>query len=95
MAFFMNGLDPEGYDRTYDDRVLVRRVLAYFRPFRWAMIGVAAMVAIAASLEVALPLLVARGIDRLADDRSGARVGWLAAGILGAGVLAWAFSFVR
>ena len=33
MGFF-RGLDTEAYDRTYSDRELLRRMLAYFSPYR-------------------------------------------------------------
>ena len=37
MGFLMDGLDAESYDRSYDDRRLVERILKYFKPNRRAM----------------------------------------------------------
>ncbi len=95
MGFIMDGLDAEGYDRQYDDRALVRRVATYFWPDRKVMVGVAALAGVASLLDVALPVLIARGIEQLEDDRSVSTVGWLAFAILLAGVLAWTANLVR
>jgi ABC-type multidrug transport system fused ATPase/permease subunit len=95
MGFFMDGLDAEGYDRSYDDRQLLRRVIGYFRPHRRVMGGVALLAAAASLLDVSLPILIARGIGRLEDDQSTTTVIWLALGILAAGVLAWGANAVR
>ncbi len=95
MGFIMDGLDAEGYDRQYDDRALVRRVATYFWPDRKVMVGVAALAGVASLLDVALPVLIARGIEWLEDDRSLSTVGWLAFAILLAGVLAWTANLVR
>ena len=32
MGFIMDGLDGEAYDRQYNDRDLVRRIVGYFKP---------------------------------------------------------------
>ena len=32
MGFVLDGLETESYDRKYPDRVLVKRILSYFRP---------------------------------------------------------------
>ena len=44
MGFVLDGLDAEAYDRTYSDRVLVRRITEYFRPHTRTMALVAGMV---------------------------------------------------
>ena len=44
MGFVLDGLDAEAYDRTYSDRVLVRRIAEYFRPHTRTMTLVAGMV---------------------------------------------------
>jgi ABC-type multidrug transport system fused ATPase/permease subunit len=95
VGFFMDGLDAEGYDRVYRDRDLVRRVAAYFRPHLAVMLSVAALVTVGSVLGIVLPLLIARGVDRLAAEGGAGAVGWLVAAILGAGVLGWTFNLVR
>ena len=39
MGFLMDGLEGEAYDRKYDDRTLVKRIIGYFRPQARRMIG--------------------------------------------------------
>ena len=44
MGFILDGLETESYDRTYSDRELLRRIVAYFRPHRLQMLVVAALI---------------------------------------------------
>jgi ATP-binding cassette, subfamily B, bacterial len=67
MGFVMDGLAAEGYDRSYSDGQLLRRILRYFRPFLATMLVVALAIFGSAVLDAALPVLVATGIDRLAE----------------------------
>lgn len=98
MGFVMDGLAAEAYDRSYSDAQLLRRIFRYFRPFVGLMGFVAATIFLTAVMDAALPLLIARGIDRLAlTDTSGAalwrRTGWLVGTVLLSGVLSWTFNF--
>ena len=97
MGFIMEGLDSESYDRTYDDKALVRRILSYFRPQARGMIIVALLVVAASVMEAALPILISRGLDQLdVPDPTITNAIWgLIVLIFIAGVLSWLFSFVR
>ncbi|MEA2523377.1 MAG: hypothetical protein QOF73_604 [Thermomicrobiales bacterium] len=96
MGFIMDGLDAESYDRAYDDRHLVGRILSYFRPELPSMLLAAGMVVLTSLLEAVLPILVALGLDRLADDRAFDRFAWLlVCGVLVAGALSWGFNYLR
>ncbi|MFF0869155.1 ABC transporter ATP-binding protein [Nonomuraea sp. NPDC003560] len=95
MGFIMDGLDAEDYDRTYSDRDLTRRILAYFRPKLGAMFLVAAMIVLVSAAQAALPLLASQGVDAIQDGTIADAGPLLAAGILLAGALSWAFNFVR
>lgn len=92
MGFLMDGLEAEDYDRAYSDRDLLRRILRYFWPKRWAMLLVALMVVLGSAAQAAVPLMISSGIDRIV---AGGNIWALAGGILLAGALGWAFSFVR
>ena len=95
MGFIFDGLDTENYDRTYGDRELLRRILAYFRPKVGAMILVAAMIVLHSGTQAATPLLISWGVDRI-EAGTVADVGWLlAGGILATGALGWVFNFIR
>jgi ABC-type multidrug transport system fused ATPase/permease subunit len=93
----MDGLDAESYDRTYSDRQLVGRIVDFFRPHAGVMLLISLMVMLTSLMEAALPLLIARGLDRLTDDRRhiGSAIWVLVAAILVSGALSWGFNFVR
>ncbi len=95
MGFIMDGLDAEAYDRTYGDAVLVRRIIGYFRPHLRKMLMVAAMVVLFSMSETVLPIVMSRGIDRLAGDPQTGLLLLLAGGVLVMGSLAWLFNYVR
>lgn len=95
MGFVMDGLLPEEYDRVYDDRHLVRRIAAYFRPQARLMGIIAALVVLNSLMDTALPILLARGIDMLGTTPDTGIIVLLITAILGAGVLSWIFNFFR
>ncbi len=95
MGFIMDGLDAEGYDRSYSDLHLVKRILEYFRPKLGIMIFVAVMIVLAAMMYAILPLLIARGIDQLAVEMSLQSVSGLVIAILASGVLGWGFNYIQ
>lgn len=97
MGFIMQGLDAETYDRSYDDRELLDRILGYFRPDAGRMAVIALMVVLNSLMDAALPILVARGITKLSEQEepvSGEMVA-LGVAILVAGALAWGFNYIR
>lgn len=95
MAFVMDGLDAEQYDRTYGDRELVRRVVAYFRPQRALMALVAFAITSQALMQAAMPVVISAGLDRLVTGRTTALVVALVAAVAVTGVLGWVFNFVQ
>ncbi|CAN5564624.1 ABC transporter ATP-binding protein [soil metagenome] len=97
MGFLMEGLEAESYDRAYEDRSLLKRILGYFRPDAAAMTSIVAMVVMGSLLDASLPVLISRGINRLdADGEAFGAQGWLLVGaVLVASVLAWVFNYFR
>ncbi len=95
MGFVMDGLDAEAYDRSYGDRVLVGRILGYFRPLLPIMLFVTAMIVLGALLDTALPVLLARGIDVVTTSGTLGTAGLLIAAILLSGALSWVFNYYR
>ncbi|MEM7347144.1 MAG: ABC transporter transmembrane domain-containing protein, partial [Chloroflexota bacterium] len=95
MGFVMDGLEAEGYDRQYDDRALVRRIVDYFRPNFNRMLFVSAMILLNAVMDVVLPVMLARSIDTLAADFTTRAAIILSVVILGAGALSWCFNYLR
>ncbi len=100
MGFIMDGLDAEAYDREYQDRQLLRRILTYFRPHLPTMGGVAVLIVLNSLMDAAFPFLIARSLDRL-EQASDLRVtiwqqtAWLIGAIFLSGVLSWTFNFFR
>jgi ABC-type multidrug transport system fused ATPase/permease subunit len=100
MGFIMDGIAAEKYDRTYTDRQLLGRIGKYFRPYLSVMVFVAVLIFLGAALDALLPILIARGIDSLADNVGAGvqlwrQTAWLIAAIFGAGLLSWIFNFFR
>ncbi|MDF2705158.1 MAG: transporter [Nonomuraea muscovyensis] len=95
MGFIMDGLDAEDYDRTYNDRDLLRRILSYFRPRLRAMTLVAVMIVLGSLSQAAMPFLASEAVDAIQYGTIG-DVGWqITLGLLLAGALGWGFNFVR
>jgi ABC-type multidrug transport system fused ATPase/permease subunit len=97
VGFIMEGLDAESYDRTYDDRGLIERILKYFKPQRRAMAVIVVMIVLNSAMDALLPVLIAGTINQIdgSGEFFGARVWGLFVAILVAGALAWIFNYVR
>jgi ATP-binding cassette, subfamily B, bacterial len=91
----MGGLVAEKYDRTYTDRVLVRRIIGYFRVHIRTITIVALMVVLAAVVATITPLLIARAIDTLSTEPSLQLILGMAGFVTLLGVLGWIFNYVR
>ena len=99
MGFILDGLEQEAYDREYNDRELVRRVAAYFRPYARTMAIVAAMIVLTSTVDMGIPLLISQGIDRLVTPAGEpaplAVLLGFGAVVLVLSCLSWAFNYVR
>ena len=95
MGFILDGLDTEAYDRQYGDLVLLRRLVGYFRlRARWIIIYGLAILG-RSSLEAAVPLVIARSIDMLAEQPSAGTMALLVGGLLLLEIASWALNWVR
>lgn len=95
MGFVMDGLEAADYDRSYEDRELVRRILGYFKTQRRTMSFVAVMIGLNALMDAVYPLLISRGVDSLDGSIDTRTITWLVIGILLSGGLSWTFNFLR
>jgi ABC-type multidrug transport system fused ATPase/permease subunit len=95
VGFIMDGLDKEGYDREYGDRVLLARILRYFRPYARTMAAVGILVAITSLMETGIPIIVSRGVDALAGTPNLGTLLGLAGLVAAFGVVGWASNFAR
>jgi ABC-type multidrug transport system fused ATPase/permease subunit len=95
MGFILDGFEAEEYDRQYNDRELLQRILSYFRPQRSRMLLVATMVLLASIAETVIPIAVSAGIDLLAGRPELQLALAIAGGAAVLGSLSWFFNFVR
>jgi ABC-type multidrug transport system fused ATPase/permease subunit len=97
VGFVMDGLGAEAYDRTYNDKQLLGRIVDYFRPQAKTMLLVSVMVTGTSILDAALPLLVASGLDQIAGAKpTFSRAVWLLTlAVLLTAVLSWVFNYIR
>ena len=95
MGFIMDGLDSEGYDRTYQDTDLFKRIIDYFRPRQSVMVGIAAVIVLNAGMNTALPILISNMIDTFAENPTVSSAQGLILTFLLFGILSWVFNFLR
>jgi ATP-binding cassette subfamily B protein len=95
VGFILDGLESEAYDREYGDRVLLRRILAYFKPFGTQMLFVALMVALNSAAGSGGPIVLSRAIDILRQDPSLRSMLLLSGLVLLLGAVAWLANFAQ
>jgi len=95
MGFIMDGLDAEAYDRQYGDKVLVKRVIQYFKPQARRMALVSLAIVLTSLVNTGLPVFISKGLDRLQVDSSTATLLSITVVIVVLGVLGWVFNAVR
>lgn len=91
----MRGLDAEAYDRQYSDRVILRRIGAYFGPHKRKLVFIALATLVMAALGAALPLIISTGLNVVADPAR-TRLFWLLVALVFiVGVCIWLANWVR
>lgn len=95
MGFIMDGLDAEEYDRGYNDRDLVKRIINYFRPQAGRMLVVSVAIILTSIVNTLLPIFISDGLDQLAENATQEALIQLTILITVMGVLAWGFNGLR
>lgn len=95
MAFILDGLESESYDRKYTDRDLIRRIITYFKPHARAMAFVALVLGLASLADSIAPIVVSRSIDAVSSRNSVEFILIVSAAVMGVGLLAWLFNYAR
>jgi ATP-binding cassette subfamily B protein len=95
MGFVLDGLETESYDRKYPDRVLLARILGYFRPQAGRMGLVSLALALTTIAGVITPIVIARLVDLIASRPAVDVFASGAAAIALLGALGWAFNYVH
>src|SRR5688572_1172498 len=91
----MDGLDGEAYDRSYTDKALVTRIIAYFGPHKGKMAIVAVMIVLGAIVNTAMPAFISQGIDSLSTTGTADAVRPALILITVLGVLSYFFNMLR
>ena len=94
MGFF-SGLDTEPYDRQYSDRVLVRRILGYFRTQRKRLLWIGFYLLLIATSGAAIPLFVSYAVDQVTAEQGLGSMLAVSGVVLGAGVMVWLANWMR
>jgi ATP-binding cassette subfamily B protein len=92
MAALTRSLEAEKFDRTYSDKVLVGRILSYFRPHAVKGIFIIIAISLMAAAGAALPLIIARGLEVGSDPTTAT---WLVGLVLFTGVSIWGLNWLR
>ncbi|MFQ5399482.1 MAG: ABC transporter ATP-binding protein [Anaerolineae bacterium] len=95
MGFILDGLDSEDYDRQYSDRMLLSRIIDYFRPYSRQMFLVAVTITLNSIAATGGPILIAKAIDVIAATPTIEMMLLLTGGVLLLGAAAWVFNFIR
>jgi ATP-binding cassette subfamily B protein len=95
MGSVWDGIESDQYDRTYGDARLVQRIAGYFRPHWRVVLAVALIMSADSAVSAAIPLLISRGIDRVAAASSAASLWLLAAAVVAFSSLSWVFNYLR
>jgi ATP-binding cassette subfamily B protein len=95
MPFILDGLDSEDYDRSYNDRELLRRIIGYFRPYRNQIYLTSLMLTLNSAAGTAGPILISKSLDLVKKNPSIHALLLLSLGVLLLGVFAWGFNYIR
>jgi ATP-binding cassette, subfamily B, bacterial len=95
---FWDGLETEGYDRQYPDRVLIQRILVYLKPHISSIVLISTMVIISSLLSGLSPIVVSRGLDVVKQTTSNQsqNMAFVIAGTVAlVGTISWVSNWVR
>jgi ATP-binding cassette subfamily B protein len=95
---FWDGLETEGYDRQYSDRVLFQRILTYLKPHLSQIVIISSMVVTSAVFAGLSPIVVSHGLDLVKQNNpnSSTNMAFLVGGAVALiGVLSWVCNWVR
>jgi ATP-binding cassette subfamily B protein len=94
MGFF-SGLDSEGYDRQYQDRDLVKRMMVYFQPHRNRLVVIIIFLFLIALASSATPIIVSRGVNALTGEIEWPQIFLISGAVLAIGVFTWTANWLR
>lgn len=90
-----SGLNIEAYDRKYDDRDLIRRMVSYFRPQWKRLAGITILVLVTAITQAVNPMVIGFGVDSIRKNPPSFTLAMLFGIIFGLGFLGWVTNWLR
>ena len=87
------GLEAESYDKVYRDKVLLKRIFHYFRPYKRSMAVVILFLTISSLTYAFVPVLVSLAINNLETIRNISYLFFLLSVILILNLLSWVFNY--
>ncbi|KKK41605.1 hypothetical protein LCGC14_0704330 [marine sediment metagenome] len=89
------GLEAEEYDRSYKDRVLLKRIVQYFGNYKRQMIIVIFFLTIASLSRALIPVLTSIAINNMGSNQSVFYIILIIIFIFGLNLLGWVFNYFR
>ena len=90
-----SGLNIEAYDRKYDDRELVRRMVYYFRSQWKRLAGITVLVLLTAITQAINPIIIGFGVDTIRQEPTTIALTLLFSAIFGLGFFGWITNWLR
>lgn len=94
MGFF-DGLNDEKYDRQYQDRDLVRRIIAQFTPYRKGIVYISLLTIIMSLVGAITPIIAGRAIDFLQSPKTWIVLFAIPLAVTFVGVTDWGLNWAR
>ncbi|MFX1409038.1 MAG: ABC transporter ATP-binding protein [Promethearchaeota archaeon] len=88
-------LEAEEYDRKYKDRTLLKRILAYFKPYKHSMAIVIFFITISSLTSAFVPVLISVIINNLETNRNTIYIIFIVSIILVLNLLSWVFNYFQ
>jgi ATP-binding cassette subfamily B protein len=94
VAFILDGLETEAYDRSYSDRQLFARIFGYLKPFTRKIAVICLVLFLNSAASGFGPILISKSLDILLQGVTPLAVILFTSGILILGVAAWIFNYI-
>ncbi|MFX1326211.1 MAG: ABC transporter transmembrane domain-containing protein, partial [Promethearchaeota archaeon] len=89
------GLESEEYDRIYKDRVLVKRIIRYFSPYRRPMSFVVFLLTLSSVSSALIPILTTVILSNLETNRNIIYIVFVIVITFALNILGWIFNYFR
>lgn len=95
MGFVMHGLERSDYDRQYGDKVLLRRIVSYFSPYKKSMGIIGIVITLSSIAGVLVPVLISNILDESLNKISQNALFLLIGLVMGFGIINFIFNAIQ